>query len=253
MKFDNYCVALLVLLLFFIYIDNINNIEGYADLVIDSPVAPVEPGPSPVVGGVKQDYVGIGMKPQKLDGMKPTASLAGDFKIVTSSGDQLASLDQAFGPLLGAQVVPNQVPADLKSLGSRVGGPGNVGDPALGGMGGPAVSSGVGAALGGTTVPSPQGSKKVELHMAFAPWCGWSKKALPDFDKIMSEYDGTQVGSYAVSVMKHDSETPEGKAFAKENGVKGFPTIFFKVDGKRVDAKGRSYDELTSQLKEICA
>lgn len=260
---DNYCIALLVLVLFFIYVDSVNNVEGYASLdeayllpsgekVKAEPVVP-EGLPKEVV----QDYVGVGLKPQKVDGMKPTSSMKNDFMAVTSQPDNLASLDQAFS-MLSPQAVPTQVPADLDSLGSRVGGVGNMGDASLGGAGGPVPSGSTmpdsqltGApqdrAKGGSTKPS----KKVELHMAYAPWCGWSKKALPDFDKVMGEFNGKQVDDKSVSVMKHDSETDEGKTFAKENKVRGFPTIFFLVDGNRVDAKGRSYDDLVKQLKSL--
>ena len=32
MKFDSYCIALVVLVLFFLYLDNSMNVEGYAPL-----------------------------------------------------------------------------------------------------------------------------------------------------------------------------------------------------------------------------
>ena len=35
------------------------------------------------------------------------------------------------------------------------------------------------------------------------------------------------------SVVKHDADTEEGKAFAKKHGVRGFPTHFLIVEGKK--------------------
>ena len=96
-------------------------------------------------------------------------------------------------------------------------------------------------------------SKSLEVHMVYAPWCGWSKKALPDFERLESEFNGTQMGDYSVTVLKHDSDTAEGKAVAKEHGVKGFPTHFVIKDGQKMDARGRSFDELASQIKELTA
>ena len=261
---DNYCIALLVLVLFFMYVDNVNNIEGYAELSeLDAgyAAAPVAPGAPVTTEGVpatrKQDLVGVGMKPQKVD-MKPTASMSNDFMAVTTMPDNLAPLDQAFA-ILSPQDIPTQIPSDLKSLGSRVGGTGNMGDPALGGLGGPMPS---GSMPSGSMVAPSQGpteskdqapSKKLEVHMVYAPWCGWSKKALPDFKAVKDEYHGKVMGDYAVEVHMHDSDTPAGKDMAKKHNVKGFPTHFLLNDGEKVEAAGRSKDQLASQIKEITA
>ena len=157
MKFDSYCIALVVLVLFFLYLDNSMNVEGYAPLngapVEESngspekaPEAPPQPDvtkPDKVVGS-KQDLATIGAKPQKLQPVNTPPSMKTGLAAVSSSGGQLSSLDAAFGPLIDPQLIPNQMPADLKSLGSRVGGSGNVGDSKLGMIGGP-VPSGVSA------------------------------------------------------------------------------------------------------------
>ena len=34
MKIDNYCIGLVLLILFFIFVDNYNNVEGYANMIL---------------------------------------------------------------------------------------------------------------------------------------------------------------------------------------------------------------------------
>ena len=43
-------------------------------------------------------------------------------------------------------------------------------------------------------------SKSLEVHMVYTPWCGWSKKALPDFERLESEFNGKQMGDYSLQL-----------------------------------------------------
>ena len=38
---------------------------------------------------------------------------------------------------------------------------------------------------------------------------------------------------------------------AKKHKVRGFPTLFMIKDGEKIDAEGRSYDALSSQIKQL--
>ena len=248
MKFDNYCIAAIVLVLFLLYIDSTNNIEGFGaelDQVASQPLAPY--------GGQlpkhrQQETQPVGMKPQKVV-MDSPASMSRVMGMVEGAGSPLASLDDAFA-VLTPQAVPTQIPADVKPFGSRVGGPGNAGNEALGDAAPGAQFDSV--APTGSPSDSSKPTKTLEVHMVYAPWCGWSKKSLPDFERLESEFNGKQIGNYTVSVMKHNSETPEGKAMAKKHGVKGFPTHFLMKDGEKIAASGRSFDELSSQINNLC-
>ena len=183
---------------------------------------------------------------------------------------------------MGERGVSKQIPTNLLNLGSRVGGPGNTGDPSLGSMGGVSGKSvtGKGGVMGvsdlsdmwgapvGAGMDTPiitasvnQGVKStlnarskqaLELHMVYTNWCGHSKRALPDFDKVANELHGSTMGNYNISVVKHDADTDEGKAFAKEHGVKGFPTHFLIVEGKKIESGvGRTYDEIMGKIKSL--
>ena len=59
------------------------------------------------------------------------------------------------------------------------------------------------------------------------------------------------MGEHSTSVVKHDADTEEGKAFAKEHGVRG-PTHFLIVEGKKIESGiGRTYDEIMSKIKSL--
>ena len=244
MKLDNYCIALIVLILFLVYIDQTNNVEGFGAELSELDTPPIGPYSGSPPKQRQQDYEPIGLKPQKV-AMKPPSSMGSVMGMVEGAGSPLASLDSAF-EVMGPSPVPTKIPADVRPFGSRVGGPDNTGDESLGSAMAPPseVASGP---------PSGAACKSLEVHMVYAPWCGWSKKALPDFERLESEFNGKQMGDYSVSVLKHDSDTAEGKAVAKEHGVKGFPTHFVIKDGQKMDARGRSFDELASQIKELTA
>uniref|UniRef100_A0A6C0CEJ0 Thioredoxin domain-containing protein n=1 Tax=viral metagenome TaxID=1070528 RepID=A0A6C0CEJ0_9ZZZZ len=289
MKFDYYCVALVVLVLFFLYLDNNSNLEGFASLDENKDKKPsVEFSNKVEVKGSS-----IGQVPQKL-ASKPPPSMQKDLSVLSTSSD-LTSLDNAFAPLLGSVPTSNQFPSNLLSTGSRVGGKGNLGDSTIGTVGGPVKSMGsdkvqgipvlenpmLGAPLdyaldtkvllSGVKPVSPPGmagqpgmagkpgmakskgpKKKLELHMVYTNWCGHSKRAMPDFDKVANEIDGSTMGNHNVSVVKHDADTEEGKAFAKEHGVGGFPTHFLIVEGKKIESGvGRTYDEIMGKIKSI--
>ena len=155
MKFDYYCVALAVLVLFFMYLDNSVNIEGLSCDGGDHEhsnehsnghsneqvnLSESQPTPKPKVilkDSVKQDLSSIGQKPTPLKPLNVPPSLESDLQAVSSSSDNLASLDNSFGPLVDPQLIQRQVPSNLQNLGSRVGGVGNIGDSSIGLVGGP--------------------------------------------------------------------------------------------------------------------
>jgi thiol-disulfide isomerase/thioredoxin len=335
MKFDYYCVALAVLVLFFMYLDNSVNIEGLSSvgdhahskqLVASAQApqaqapqaqapqaqAPQAQAPQAQAPQAQQDLTRIGQKPTQLKPLNFPPSLKSDLQAVSSSSDNLASLDGSFGLLVDPQLIQKQVPSDLHNLGSRVGGVGNIGDASIGLIGGPVkpvgsmqdvmglpvlenpsigapvgygvpVISGVkkpenvplgkpampGMASGGVVpgmasggkvasnmVPQQPSSggpkKKIEVHMVYTNWCGHSKRAEPHLDKLKQDVHKKQMGDHVIEVHKHDADTPEGKKIAVEHNVRGFPTHFMVVEGKKIEGGvGRTYDELMGKIKEL--
>jgi thiol-disulfide isomerase/thioredoxin len=253
MKSDNYCMLLLLLLFFLMYVDNSNNIENYSNFEqMGASLDEVEKGDGLVNRGMGSPFKPIegsgpiGQAPKKL-AMKPPTSMTGSVGLLSYGEDTFAPANMIGGPLLsdygpaGVKAVDSQIPTPYP----RVGGVGNMGGPS-GNMGGPSGNMG-----GPSTGSKP--TKNLEVHMVHTTWCGHSKNAMPDYDKLIAEFNGKQVGSCNVSVLKHDAETDEGKAVAKKYNVKGFPTHFLIHDGKKIDAKGRKYEELSAQIKSLCS
>ena len=82
---------------------------------------------------------------------------------------------------------------------------------------------------------------KGEFHVVlfYTPWCGHSKRMLPDFDSVVSSHHGQVVNNHKIHVVKVDmEENPEGNKPYKVD-VKGFPTTysFTKKDGKISDGE----------------
>ena len=98
------------------------------------------------------------------------------------------------------------------------------------------------------------GAKGINLFMIYTSWCGHSKKALPDFDKLINDYDGKTMNGYLLNIKKYDAD--ENKAIAKKYGVRGFPSYVCEITqndkpkGDVINVNTRSYDGLLSFLKE---
>jgi thiol-disulfide isomerase/thioredoxin len=286
MKFDYYCLALVVLVLFFLYLDNYNNLEGFAALEEEGGEGKQKNKNDSFGGKVKEHSEVIGQVPKKIP-TKPPPSMANGLLAVESYKDNLTSLDSAFSPLFDKTSIQKQVPTNLLNNQARFGGQGNIGSDMIGTIGAPVkpfgsdkvqgipvldnqvlgapieykldtnvLLSGVKPAstseVNKPGIASSSSKKKLELHMVYTNWCGHSKRAMPDFDKVANEINGSTMGNHKVSVVKHDADTSEGKAFAKEHGVRGFPTHFLIVEGKKIESGvGRTYDEIMNKIKSL--
>jgi len=86
----------------------------------------------------------------------------------------------------------------------------------------------------------------------FAPWCGHCKKMKPDWDTLMTKYEGN------AKILVADVDcTAGGKPLCDTNGVKGFPTLKFGDPSNLEDYEGgRDGPALTkfaSELKPVCS
>ena len=94
----------------------------------------------------------------------------------------------------------------------------------------------MGSTMGGV---KPSG-EDVNLVLIYAPWCGHSKRMLPDYVKIKSEYDGKPINGKKINIIMYDSDVDKDKV--KEYGVRGFPTLFFESNGNREPFPHRQYE-----------
>lgn len=96
------------------------------------------------------------------------------------------------------------------------------------------------------TYDAETAGKTVFLKM-FAPWCGHCKKMKPDWDKLMSEFEG----SATQLVADVDCTSDGGKPLCDANGVKGFPTLKWGDPTDLQDYQGgRSLDDLRKFAEE---
>lgn len=94
-----------------------------------------------------------------------------------------------------------------------------------------------------------------EFHVVlfYAPWCGHSKRMLPDFDSVIDSHHGKTMNNYKVHVVKVDMEDKPDGAKPYNVKVKGFPTTysFTKKQGKLSEGKLFEPREKQSIIDEI--
>jgi thiol-disulfide isomerase/thioredoxin len=106
---------------------------------------------------------------------------------------------------------------------------------------GPSLTGGGGGTGGGT-------GGDLELVLIYAAWCGHSKRMLPDYERIKSEFDGKNINGKNIHVSMY---TDEDEDKVKEYGVKGFPSLFIEKDGNRESFPHRTYEKMSEYLNNI--
>ena len=87
---------------------------------------------------------------------------------------------------------------------------------------------------------------ELKIVLLYAPWCGHSKKMLPDYDKVKAEFDGRTINGNRISIIMYDSDVDKDKV--KEYGVKGFPTLFVEKNGVKEPFPHRSYAKIAEYI-----
>ncbi len=90
------------------------------------------------------------------------------------------------------------------------------------------------------------GTNELSIVLIYAPWCGHSKRMIPDYEKIKGEFHGKTIGSTKVNIIMYNSDVDKDKV--KEYGVKGFPTLFVEKNGKRHPFNSRKYGEIKEYI-----
>ena len=93
--------------------------------------------------------------------------------------------------------------------------------------------------------PSAGGGGELKIVLIYADWCGHSKKMLPDFKKIESEFHNQTINGTRVLIEKY---TDKEKAMVEKFGVKGFPTLFSIKNGQQSPLNERTYEGLKSHI-----
>jgi thiol-disulfide isomerase/thioredoxin len=249
MKVDMYCVALAVILLFLIYLDNSRNIENYGGMEgapLDHTDHKHQVKHEHILDDQRMEDEPIGQQPVKV-AMAPTESMGGSLEELQGApvGDDYMLLSANMVP--GIQTIDSNVPVAHP----RVGGVGNLGKDGSHMMHDSATGSDTGSATG--SVGSGSGSGSVKVVVIYAPWCGWSKKSLPDFEQMRETLDGVskqETNGWDVSFEMYNSEDATGKQKVKEYEVEGFPSVLVEVNGQRKEGP-RDYGEMMKMINSI--
>ena len=73
------------------------------------------------------------------------------------------------------------------------------------------------------------GGKEARVTMVYADWCGYSKKALPEWEKLTSEHDGKIVKNYKLSFRDLEQKRDEDEIKTNYSDVRGFPTYVVEI------------------------
>tara|TARA_Y100000817_G_scaffold307277_1_gene293562 strand:- start:831 stop:1583 length:753 start_codon:yes stop_codon:yes gene_type:complete len=98
--------------------------------------------------------------------------------------------------------------------------------------GGAADAAAMAAATADAEADAGAGAEVVELHMVYADWCGHSKNALGDFEKLVDKTDVKTSSGKTVKFVLTEEQSEGMEEF--KGKVKGFPTYMVK------DASGLS-------------
>ena len=196
--------------------------------------------------------IGIELKPRKPE---PTPSISKQLQVMASKpslakpsyGQQVpglkmddASIFRPFDEIWNPGFMPlDMVFKDVPSA------------PSMGQMGpmGPDRPMRPGKGSAGATASGATASGDVNLVLLYAPWCGHSKKMLPDYEKVKKEFHGKVVNGKKINVLMYDSDVDKDKV--KEYGVKGFPSLFLEKGGQRESFPHRTYDKISESLNNL--
>jgi len=83
------------------------------------------------------------------------------------------------------------------------------------------------------TKDSSNQEKIIEVVLVYADWCGYSRKAEPEFDKLLEEMNDTEYKGHTLKIKKYEEKknTPEFKEMVGDVKIRGFPTIVVQTSG----------------------
>jgi thiol-disulfide isomerase/thioredoxin len=90
-------------------------------------------------------------------------------------------------------------------------------------------------------------SSEAELYFFFTEWCPHCKKAKPEWEKLVSEFEGKPINGTIVHFKAIDCDKDE--ATADEFKVEGYPTVKLVKDGEIIEYDAKpEYETLVEFL-----
>ena len=257
---NSLCVFLIIMTLGFLVCKYFNlsgfSVDNLMELdSADSADSLKESGePSPASAQQMEEYVPIGLKPSstrpeklppslmnQMKGMGPPQPMMGGQQQKQQLLVQDGSIVKPFNEIWN----PGFMPVDMVFQGAIA--PDKLGYGPMG------KDRPMAPTLKRADAPKLQGGSGSEasLVLVYAPWCGHSKKMLPDYEKVKSEYHGKQINGTTMNIVMYNSDVDKDKV--KEYQVKGFPTLFYEKNGEKQPFASRDYDGIVAELERLNA
>ena len=101
--------------------------------------------------------------------------------------------------------------------------------------------------------------KIIEVILIYADWCGYSRKAEPEFDRLLEEMDDTDYKGYILDIKKYEEKknTPEFKEIVTDVKIRGFPTIVVRTidttfeDNETYTFNSIEYNDMKNKLHKV--
>lgn len=94
------------------------------------------------------------------------------------------------------------------------------------------------------------GDNTCHVTMVWADWCGFSKKAEPEFKSLMDEYEGKEVDGCKLTFKQiEEKEMKADPELMKKYKVDGFPTYFCEMNGKHETFNSIEKSDMLSKIK----
>ena len=89
--------------------------------------------------------------------------------------------------------------------------------------------------------------KTAKITMVHAEWCGFCKKAKPEWDKLTSEFNGKSLMGYKLDFQDLEESRDKDK-ISSEYQVNGFPTFFVEIDGKKMEFNSIEKEDMVGKI-----
>jgi thiol-disulfide isomerase/thioredoxin len=89
--------------------------------------------------------------------------------------------------------------------------------------------------------------EEIQVYLFYANWCPHCKKAKPHWDEFKKSYDGKVVKGSRITTIEVDC-TDGASPLIQEYKINGYPTVFMKKDGNKIDFDSKITTETLTQF-----
>ena len=95
---------------------------------------------------------------------------------------------------------------------------------------------------------STSGKNQCKITMVWADWCGFSKKAKPEWDKLVAKYNNKEIDNCTVTF--EDAEEKLNPDIIQKFKTTGFPTYYCEMNDKVEEFNSIKEDDMLEKIKK---